>query len=190
MTHPFCAYKLYFNIWTKSQLIRWLSNANLLIRGKFSHQQVTIFRGWSSLKRDYSKIVTIERFWHSDRGIWPYWVQIWTPSLSFCLFCQSLEKESNELVGKIVSHTRPCCWCLRTCILCFTDSVYLSSGPTVMFRFKSDALGNAKGFSFNITTEGNEVYIYHDTLQSVMVNPQSAFLIISGPSLEKVSRVL
>ena len=77
-----------------------------------------------------------------------------------------------------------------TSVFCLTDSVYLSSGPTVMFRFKSDALGNAKGFSFNITTEGNEVYIYHDTLQSVMVNVQSAFLIISWPSLEKVSRVL
>ena len=58
-----------------------------------------------------------------------------------------------------------------------------------MFRFKSDALGNAKGFSFNITTEGNEVYIYHDTLQSVMVNVQNARL-ISGPSLQKVARVL
>ena len=58
-----------------------------------------------------------------------------------------------------------------------------------MFRFKSDALGNAKGFSFNITTEGNEVYIYHDTLQSVMVNVQNA-LLNSGPSLQKVSRVL
>ena len=73
--------------------------------------------------------------------------------------------------------------------LCFTDSVYLSSGPTVMFRFKSDALGNAKGFSFNITTEGNEVYIYHDTLQSVLVNVQNA-LLNSWPSLQKVSRVL
>ena len=73
----------------------------------------------------------------------------------FAFFCQTLEKESNKPVGHIVSQTRPCCRCLRTCIPCFTDSVYLSSGPTVMFRFRSDALGNAKGFSFNITTEGD-----------------------------------
>ena len=46
-----------------------------------------------------------------------------------------------------------------------------------MFRFKSDALGNAKGFSFNITTEGNEVYIYHDTLQSVMNYVQTPSLL-------------
>ena len=58
-----------------------------------------------------------------------------------------------------------------------------------MFRFRADALGNAKGFSFNITTEGNEVYIYLDTLQSVTVNVQNA-LLNSGPSLQKVSRVL
>lgn len=41
----------------------------------------------------------------------------------------------------------------------FPDNVYLSSGPTVMFRFKSDALGNAPGFSFIISTEGKMVPI-------------------------------